>query len=131
MRFDGGPRWVHWTAPIVVFLFRHIKWAAGCFLFARRDVFEKVGGFDERYPFAHMEDADLQFRLQERSRQNAGTIYAAQTEFALQLSCFWKRLAELQERASARIVSEQKFLGWNAPNNRRSHQNRSRCPRWE
>jgi glycosyltransferase involved in cell wall biosynthesis len=49
VRFDGGPRWVHWTAPIVVFLFRHIKWAAGCFLFARRDVFEKVGGFDERF----------------------------------------------------------------------------------
>jgi len=49
VRFDGGPRWVQWTTPIVVFLFRHIKWAAGCFLFARRDVFEKVGGFDERF----------------------------------------------------------------------------------
>jgi len=49
VRFDGGPRWVQWTTPIVVFLFRHVKWAAGCFLFARRDVFEKVGGFDERF----------------------------------------------------------------------------------
>jgi len=49
VRFDGGPRWVHWTTPIVVFLFRRIKWAAGCFLFARRDVFEKVGGFDESF----------------------------------------------------------------------------------
>jgi GT2 family glycosyltransferase len=33
----------------VVFLFRRIKWAAGCFLFARREIFEKVGGFDERF----------------------------------------------------------------------------------
>ena len=49
VRFDGGPRWVRWTTPVVVFLFRHVKWAAGCFLFARRDVFEKVGGFDERF----------------------------------------------------------------------------------
>ena len=49
VRFDGGPRWVQWTTPIVVFIFRKVKWAAGCFLFARRDVFEKVGGFDERF----------------------------------------------------------------------------------
>ena len=49
VRFDGGPRWVQWTTPIVVFIFRRVKWAAGCFLFARRDVFERVGGFDERY----------------------------------------------------------------------------------
>ncbi len=25
------------------------RWAAGCFVFARRDAFEAVGGFDERY----------------------------------------------------------------------------------
>ena len=49
VRFEGGPPWVHWLTPIFVFVFRHVKWAAGCFVFARRDVFEKVGGFDERY----------------------------------------------------------------------------------
>jgi glycosyltransferase involved in cell wall biosynthesis len=30
-------------------LMRTLGWAAGCFLFVRRDVFERVGGFDERY----------------------------------------------------------------------------------
>jgi glycosyltransferase involved in cell wall biosynthesis len=34
-----------------------------CNFAIRRAGFEKIGGFDERYPFAHMEDADLQFRL--------------------------------------------------------------------
>ncbi len=34
-----------------------------CNFAIRRAGFEKVGGFDERYPFAHMEDADLQARL--------------------------------------------------------------------
>jgi hypothetical protein len=28
---------------------RMAGWAAGCFLFARADVFRRVGGFDERY----------------------------------------------------------------------------------
>ncbi len=27
---------------------RRLRWAAGCFVFARRDAFEAVGGFDER-----------------------------------------------------------------------------------
>lgn len=29
-------------------LSRRLRWAAGCFVFARRDAFEAVGGFDER-----------------------------------------------------------------------------------
>ena len=28
---------------------RVMRWAAGCFIFVRRDVFEAVGGFDQRY----------------------------------------------------------------------------------
>lgn len=28
---------------------RRLHWGAGCFVFARRDAFEAVGGFDERY----------------------------------------------------------------------------------
>lgn len=27
---------------------RHLRWAAGCFVFVRRDAFEAIGGFDER-----------------------------------------------------------------------------------
>jgi glycosyltransferase involved in cell wall biosynthesis len=34
-----------------------------CNFAIRRAGFERIGGFDERYPYAHMEDADLQFRL--------------------------------------------------------------------
>lgn len=30
-------------------LSRTCRWAAGCFIFVRRDAFERVGGFDERY----------------------------------------------------------------------------------
>jgi len=32
-----------------LFYFRLMSWAAGCFVFVRRDAFEKAGGFDERY----------------------------------------------------------------------------------
>jgi GT2 family glycosyltransferase len=35
-----------------------------CNFAIRRAHLEQVGGFDERYPYAHMEDADLQARLQ-------------------------------------------------------------------
>jgi glycosyltransferase involved in cell wall biosynthesis len=43
------PRWGPPTLAFVSWLFRRVKWAAGCFMFVRRDVFERVGGFDERY----------------------------------------------------------------------------------
>lgn len=38
------------------------RWAAGCFLFTRRDVFEAAGGFDERFYAA--EEIMLSMRLQ-------------------------------------------------------------------
>jgi len=34
-----------WTNP----LFRVLRYAAGCFIYCRRDAFEAAGGFDERY----------------------------------------------------------------------------------
>ncbi len=43
------PRWAARTVAIVVWVLRTARWAAGCFVFARRDAFERVGGFDERY----------------------------------------------------------------------------------
>lgn len=42
------------------------RWAAGCFIFVRRDVFERIGGFDERY-FA-TEELDFSDRVKARGR---------------------------------------------------------------
>ena len=48
--FDAGtPAWARRTIGFTVWFLRTMGWAAGCFLFARRDAFERAGGFDERY----------------------------------------------------------------------------------
>lgn len=41
--------------------------ASGCFMFARRDVLEAVGGFSPKY-FLYFEDYDLSMRIRRRSR---------------------------------------------------------------
>jgi GT2 family glycosyltransferase len=40
-----------WTADLRMWneISRVVRWAAGCFVFVRRDVFDAVGGFDETY----------------------------------------------------------------------------------
>src|SRR5262249_27693838 len=45
----NDPRWAVVVTAIVIWIMRRTKWAAGCFVFARKDVFDRVGGFDERY----------------------------------------------------------------------------------
>lgn len=48
VRFDGRvPRWAELLLPPVVWAFRVLGMAAGCFLFCRRSAFEVAGGFDE------------------------------------------------------------------------------------
>lgn len=42
---------------------RDIFWASGAAMCCRREVFESLGGFDENF-FAHMEEIDLQWRMQ-------------------------------------------------------------------
>ena len=49
VRFYDGPPWVHRHVAWISALFRWIRWAAGCFVFARRDAFDAVGGFDEQF----------------------------------------------------------------------------------
>ena len=49
VRFDRSPLWVRSLMRILLPVFRHAKWAAGCFVFCTREGFEKAGGFDERY----------------------------------------------------------------------------------
>jgi len=44
-----SPPWVGAAMRAVVGFMRMAKWAAGCFVFARRDAFARAGGFDERY----------------------------------------------------------------------------------
>jgi len=45
--FDGRtPLWSRLVLAWVVFTFRHLRLAAGCFLFCRRVDFDAVGGFD-------------------------------------------------------------------------------------
>lgn len=44
-----APAWAHRLIHAVVGFMALFRWAAGCFIFARRDAFEAVGGFDERH----------------------------------------------------------------------------------
>jgi glycosyltransferase involved in cell wall biosynthesis len=46
---EGAPRWAHAAIAFAAWILRTAGWAAGCFFFARREPFERVGGFDERY----------------------------------------------------------------------------------
>lgn len=65
-RFESGPRWAHAMGAIVGMVMRTLSWAAGCFIFARREDFDAVGGFDERY-FA-TEEIVLSRALKRRGR---------------------------------------------------------------
>ncbi|HUQ28412.1 MAG TPA: glycosyltransferase, partial [Usitatibacter sp.] len=47
--FGVAPGWVHAVMAMVRPIFRVMKWAPGCFVFCRREIFEKTDGFDERY----------------------------------------------------------------------------------
>lgn len=48
VRFDGRiPLWARLMLPVFMFLYRSMRYAAGCFVFCTREAFESVGGFDE------------------------------------------------------------------------------------
>lgn len=46
---SNDPSWGPVVFDLVSWLMRTARWAAGCFMFVRTDVFRRVGGFDERY----------------------------------------------------------------------------------
>jgi glycosyltransferase involved in cell wall biosynthesis len=46
---EASPRWGRWTFRLISSTIRLMRWSAGCFFFVRRDAFDAVGGFDERY----------------------------------------------------------------------------------
>lgn len=60
------PAWGHVAGHLSNLVMRMMSWAAGSFVFVRRDAFEAVGGFDERY-FA-LEEVVLSRALQRRGR---------------------------------------------------------------
>jgi glycosyltransferase involved in cell wall biosynthesis len=50
VRLDSSdPWWAPATMVVASWILRTARWAAGCFVFVRSDVFRAVGGFDERY----------------------------------------------------------------------------------
>ena len=49
VRFSDGPPWIHRWIGLFTVVFRWMRWAAGCFVFARRDAFQAAGGFDEEF----------------------------------------------------------------------------------
>jgi glycosyltransferase involved in cell wall biosynthesis len=60
------PFWLARLTVATAAFMRLTRWAAGCFFFVRRDAFEAVGGFDERY-FA-TEEIVLSRALKRRGR---------------------------------------------------------------
>ena len=46
---EGTARWAVAMISGTCWFMRRVRWAAGCFVFATRDAFERVRGFDERF----------------------------------------------------------------------------------
>jgi glycosyltransferase involved in cell wall biosynthesis len=46
---QGAPWWAVAMISATCWVMRRVEWAAGCFVFASRDAFERVRGFDERF----------------------------------------------------------------------------------
>jgi glycosyltransferase involved in cell wall biosynthesis len=49
VRFDRNTWWTNIIMAALVPVFRYARWAAGCFVFCKREAFDLAGGFDERF----------------------------------------------------------------------------------
>lgn len=50
LAFEGlTALWARWLPPLLNPIGQRLRWAPGCFFFVRREAFDAVGGFDERY----------------------------------------------------------------------------------
>lgn len=67
VQFDRSvPRWMEFFLHVWNWISRFKRLPAGSFFFARRDAFESVGGFDEKFYFT--EELDLGRRLKKKGR---------------------------------------------------------------
>lgn len=49
VEFDYVPAWAKRALPVFAWLYGKSGMAAGCYVFCRREAFDKIGGFDERF----------------------------------------------------------------------------------
>ena len=96
-----------------------------CNFAIRRAGFEKIGGFDERYPFAHMEDADLQFRLR-KAGYMIHFIPAAEVDHPPRPLPWGVRLARVHESSVLHMVlhGPRRGLRWYLVNQSRARLSR-------
>ncbi|MEO7180092.1 MAG: glycosyltransferase [Gemmatimonadaceae bacterium] len=87
------------TAPVN--LTGGVFWS--CNFAVRRAGFEALGGFDERYPFAHMEDADLQSRLQ-KAGYMIHFVPSAEIDHPPRAMAWGTRLARVHEASVLHMV---------------------------
>ena len=67
VEFDpGAPPWAKRALAATCWVLKTARWAAGCYIFATREAFERAGGFDERF-FAS-EEIHLSRRLKRIGR---------------------------------------------------------------
>ncbi|MDD6182318.1 MAG: glycosyltransferase family 2 protein [Lachnospiraceae bacterium] len=84
-----------------------VPFAHGCFYLIRTELFEKLGGFDERY-FLYMEDADLCKQVNQCSR----LVYCPDTKVIHKWDRGSKKRADLKKIHIQSMISYFKKWGW-------------------